>query len=50
MTKKIEAEIKHLIDNYWDSYLNGDLENSASKLLIEVEPDDDVTFVVIKVK
>ena len=35
ITKKIEAEILHVMDEYWSSYLNGDLHTWASFL-----PDD----------
>ena len=35
ITKKIEAEIIHLMDEYWGSYLKGDLQTWASFL-----PDD----------
>ena len=32
LTKKLEAEIKHLMNDYWDSYFKGDLETWASYL------------------
>ncbi len=35
ITKKIEVEILQVMEDYWSSYLNGDLQNWASYL-----PDD----------